>query len=227
MHSKRIIRLKAAKRHAAHTLVGLEAARSRERDRAGWFFMLMVCPVVHAPREGGAGCSPTCSGSACTLNAVGLLPVSGCGDARPRVAPPLAPPLCVCGEIYLYTLPYLTSCVVSLARSLARLLCTLVCRSPTAPRPSSSPLAPSRLGRPLSSVELEIERERASTFRPCSMQVTLVLGHSTFLFCVFFGSDLTFTSKWHKAPCTKRSHGRDLFLFTHLTVELSVFIYLF
>ena len=41
--------------------------------------------------------------SACTLNAVGLLPVSGRGDAR--VAPPLAPPLCVCGEIYL-TLPY-------------------------------------------------------------------------------------------------------------------------
>ena len=39
--------------------------------------------------------------SACTLNAVGLLPVSGCGDAR---VAPLAPPLCVCGEIYL-TLP--------------------------------------------------------------------------------------------------------------------------
>ena len=40
--------------------------------------------------RGTAGCSPTNThvhrASACTLNAVGLLPVSGCGDAR--VAPP-------------------------------------------------------------------------------------------------------------------------------------------
>ena len=47
-------------------------------------------------REGGAGCSPTVHrASACTLNAVGLLPVSGCGASRE--SPPLAPPL-VCVE---------------------------------------------------------------------------------------------------------------------------------
>ena len=39
--------------------------------------------------------------SACTLNAVGLLPVSGCGDAR--VAPPCPTTLCVWRN-----LPYLT-----------------------------------------------------------------------------------------------------------------------
>ena len=45
---------------------------------------------------------------ACTLNAVGLLPVSGCRGVEMRGSPPLglAPPLCVCGEIYL-TLPYM------------------------------------------------------------------------------------------------------------------------
>jgi len=35
-------------------------------------------------------------------NAVGLLPVSGCGDARVAPSPPLAPPLYVCGEIHLH-----------------------------------------------------------------------------------------------------------------------------
>ena len=41
--------------------------------------------------------------SACTLNAVGLLPVSGCGDAR--VAPPCPTTLCVWRN--LPYLPYL------------------------------------------------------------------------------------------------------------------------
>ena len=54
----------------------------------------MVC------RERGAGCSPTPHrASASTLNAVGLLPVSGCGDAR--VAPP-------CPTTLWRNLPYLT-----------------------------------------------------------------------------------------------------------------------
>ena len=44
--------------------------------------------------------------SACTLNAVGLLPVSGCGDAR--VAPPL-PHHFVCVEKFTLPLPYLVS----------------------------------------------------------------------------------------------------------------------
>ena len=51
-------------------------------------------------RVGGRLLTHVHRASACTLNAVGLLPVSGCGDAR-VASPPLAPPLCVCGEIYL------------------------------------------------------------------------------------------------------------------------------
>ena len=42
--------------------------------------------------------------SACTLNAVGLLPVSGCGDAR--VAPPCPTTLCVWRNLPYLTLPY-------------------------------------------------------------------------------------------------------------------------
>ena len=41
--------------------------------------------------------------SACTLNAVGLLPVSGCGDAR--VAPPCPTTLCVWRNLPYLTLP--------------------------------------------------------------------------------------------------------------------------
>ena len=57
-------------------------------------------------REWGAGCSPTAPAhraGACTLNAVGLLPVSRAWRCEGR--PPPAPPLCVCGDVYL-TLPY-------------------------------------------------------------------------------------------------------------------------
>ena len=73
---------------------------------------LCVCVRELVCREGGAGCSPTCTGPvAVHLHfecRVGLLPVwSGC-DASVAPGPPLAPPLCVCGEIYL-TLPYLAS----------------------------------------------------------------------------------------------------------------------
>ena len=45
--------------------------------------------------------------SACTLNAVGLLPVSGRGDAR--VAPPCPTTLCVWRNLPYLTLPYRTS----------------------------------------------------------------------------------------------------------------------
>ena len=45
--------------------------------------------------------------SACTLNAVGLLPVSGCGDAR--VAPPCPTTLCVWRNLPYLTLPWLQS----------------------------------------------------------------------------------------------------------------------
>ena len=41
--------------------------------------------------------------SACTLNAVGLLPVSGCGDAR--VAPPCPTTLCLWRNLPYLTLP--------------------------------------------------------------------------------------------------------------------------
>ena len=60
--------------------------------------------------EGGSGVQvahPRHRAGACTLNAVGLLPVSGRGDAR--VAPPCPTTLCECvcrGDVYL-TFPYL------------------------------------------------------------------------------------------------------------------------
>ena len=67
----------------------------------------IVCVRELVCREGGAGCSLTHvhRASACTLNAVGLLPVSGRGDAR--VAPPCPTTLCVWRNLPYLTLPYL------------------------------------------------------------------------------------------------------------------------
>ena len=82
-------------------------------------------------REGGRGrpAHPRAPGQCLhTLNAVGLLPVSGCGDAR--VAPPCPTShhfVCVCGEIYL-TLPTCPA-PLGLATALARRrLCTVATR---------------------------------------------------------------------------------------------------
>ena len=63
--------------------------------------------------EGGSGVQvahPRHRAGACTLNAVGLLPVSRALEMRG--SPPLAPPLCVCGDVYL-TLPSLFALCMS------------------------------------------------------------------------------------------------------------------
>ena len=61
--------------------------------------------------EGGSGVQvahPRHRAGACTLNAVGLLPQ--CPGVEMRGSPPLAPPPCVCGDVF--TLPYLTIGVI-------------------------------------------------------------------------------------------------------------------
>ena len=74
----------------------------------------IVCVAAGVGLSGGRGrlLTHVHRASACTLNAVGLLPVSGCGDAR--VAPPCPTTLCVWRNLeYLasFTLPYAASSV--------------------------------------------------------------------------------------------------------------------